>query len=90
MENKEIYYTQLERFEIINEFDGTKFNNVGDNDILVDSSGNFNSLVLFKPRIKFNFFKSIDFVKIPWSYVRKIGRETLIIDYDFDEEKELK
>lgn len=88
MENKEIYYSELQHFEIINEFDGTKYNNIGDNDILINENGEFSALVIFKPRVKFSLFKSMDILSIPWHNVRKIGKETLILDYDFDEEKE--
>ena len=40
------FYSEMERYEIINVNDGNKYNCLGNNDIIVDSSGNLKILIL--------------------------------------------
>ncbi len=81
MENNEILYSSLERFEIININDGEKYNLLKDNDIIVDEEGKFRLLILPVNSSAISFFSSKDeYIEIPWQNVKKIGTRTIIID----------
>lgn len=60
---------------------------LGNNDIIVDSSGNLKILILSENKSKFSIFGKSEFIEVPWEYVKKIGAKTIIIDV---EEKSLK
>ncbi len=81
------FYSEMERYEIINVNDGNKYNCLGNNDIIVDSSGNLKILILSESKPKFAIFGKNEFIEVPWEYVKKIGAKTIIIDV---EEKSLK
>ncbi|WP_368487636.1 YlmC/YmxH family sporulation protein [Clostridium sp. BJN0013] len=81
------FYSEMERYEIINVNDGNKFNFLGNNDIIVDSEGVLKMLILNDGRSRFSIFGKGEFIEVPWEYVKKIGTKTIIIDVD---EKSLK
>ncbi|MCI1943928.1 YlmC/YmxH family sporulation protein [Clostridium luticellarii] len=81
------YYSEMERYEIINVNDGNRYNYLGNNDIIVNSAGNLEILVLSDNKTKFSIFGKNEFIEVPWEYVKKIGAKTIIIDV---EEKNLK
>lgn len=79
------YYSEIEKYEIININDGDKFNSLGSNDIIVDENGNFKLLILSTNKSHFSFLGKNQFIEIPWEYVKKIGARTIIIDADESE-----
>ncbi|BAH06385.1 YlmC/YmxH family sporulation protein [Clostridium kluyveri] len=81
------FYSDMERYEIINVNDGNKFNFLGNNDIIVDSEGILKMLILNDGKSRFSIFGKSEFIEVPWEYVKKIGTKTIIIDVD---EKSLK
>lgn len=81
------FYSEMERYEIINVNDGNKFNFLGNNDIIMDSEGNLKMLILSDGKSRFSLFGKSEFIEVPWEYVKKIGTKTIIIDVD---EKSLK
>ncbi|WML35077.1 YlmC/YmxH family sporulation protein [Clostridium sp. OS1-26] len=81
------FYSEMERYEIINVNDGDRFNCLGNNDIIIDEEGNLKLLVLNDNKSKFGLFSKNEFLEVPWEYVKKIGAKTIIIDA---EEKVLK
>ena len=76
------YYNDLEKYEIININDGEKFNCLGNNDIIIDETGNLKLLVLNDSRAKPSFFSKAEYIEVPWDCVKKIGSKTIIIDTD--------
>lgn len=76
------FYSDLEKYEIININDGEKYNFLGSNDIVIDDDGNFKLLVVNNNQSKFNFFGNTEFLEIPWEYIKKIGAKTIIVDID--------
>jgi len=74
------FYSDLERYEIININDGEKYNFLGSNDIVIDDDGNFKLLVVNNNQSKFSFFGNTEFLEIPWEYIKKIGAKTIIVD----------
>lgn len=80
-------YSEMEKYEIINVFDGEKYNYLYNNDIVIDENGNLKCLILTLNKSKFLFFGDDEFIEVPWECVKKIGSKTIIIDAD---EKELK
>ncbi|MBA5850450.1 YlmC/YmxH family sporulation protein [Clostridium sp. cel8] len=81
------FYSEVERYEIINVNDGERFNSLGNNDIIIDDDGNLKILLLNSSKSKFSLFGKSEFIEVPWNYVKKIGAKTIIIDA---EEKNLK
>ncbi len=84
------YYTQMERYEIININDGEKYNNLSSNDIVVDEEGYLRLLILSGAKNKFALWGNNDFIEVPWEYVKKIGTRTIIIDFEEQEMKKTK
>ncbi|MFA9398454.1 MAG: YlmC/YmxH family sporulation protein [Clostridiaceae bacterium] len=82
MKDNLINYKELQHYDIINVFDGFKYNKIGDNDILIDESGGFKYLILINNKPGFNLFKKNSYIEVPWNNVDKIGRGTVVIDFD--------
>lgn len=76
------YYSEMERFEIINVNDGNKFSALGSNDVVIDEDGNLKMLILGSSSSKLSLFAKEEFTEIPWEYIKKIGAKTVIIDVD--------
>lgn len=74
------FYSEMERYEIINVNDGDRFNCLGNNDVIIDESGNLKMLILNNNKSKIGLFSRNEFVEVPWEYVKKIGSRTIIID----------
>lgn len=78
------YFSELEKFEIININDGEKYNYLSNNDLVIDDEGNFKLLIINNNQSKFSFFSNSEFLEIPWQYVKKIGVRTIIVDIEDD------
>jgi YlmC/YmxH family sporulation protein len=74
------YYSEMERYEIININDGEKYNYLSNNDIVIDEDGNLVLLILNDTKSKFSFFGGNEFMEVPWEYIKKIGSKTIILD----------
>lgn len=74
------YYSEMERYEIININDGEKYNSLSSNDVVIDDEGRLKFLILNDTKSKFSFFGSSEFIEVPWEYIKKIGSRTIIID----------
>jgi YlmC/YmxH family sporulation protein len=81
------YFSDIEKYEIINYDSGDKYNSLGNNDIIIDDNGYFKFLILNENKTKFSLFGKTDFLEIPWEYVKKIGTKTIIIDINENEFK---
>ncbi|HBM81229.1 MAG: YlmC/YmxH family sporulation protein [Clostridiales bacterium] len=69
--------------EIINLYDGEKLGIVADVDLLIDeATGNIQALLIPEQRGSFSLFANKGHVEVPWSAIRKIGQDTLIVDID--------
>lgn len=76
------YYSEMEKYEIININDGEKYNYLSNNDVVVDENGNLKLLILNDNKSRFSLFGGNDFIEVPWDYIKKIGSRTIIIDAD--------
>ena len=74
------YYSEMERYEIININDGEKYNYLSNNDIIIDEEGNLKFLILNDTKTRFSLFGGSEFIEVPWEYIKKIGSRTIIID----------
>jgi YlmC/YmxH family sporulation protein len=74
------YYSEMERYEIININDGEKYSYLSNNDIVVDDEGNLRFLILNDAKSRFSLFGGSEFIEVPWEYIKKIGSRTIIID----------
>ncbi|WP_027634232.1 YlmC/YmxH family sporulation protein [Clostridium hydrogeniformans] len=82
MSDKLKYFSELERYEIININDGEKYNYLSNNDVVIDDDGNFKLLIINNNQSKFSFFNNNEFLEISWEYVKKIGAKTIILDVE--------
>jgi len=74
------YYSEMERYEIININDGEKYNYLSNNDIVISDDGNMKFLILNDTKSRFSFFGGNEFIEVPWDFIKKIGSRTIIID----------
>ncbi|SKA76555.1 sporulation protein, YlmC/YmxH family [Clostridium sp. USBA 49] len=74
------YYSEMEKYEIININDGEKYSYLGNNDIVVDEEGNLKFLILNSQKTRFSLFGGNEFIEVPWEYIKKIGSRTIILD----------
>jgi YlmC/YmxH family sporulation protein len=74
------YYSEMERYEIININDGEKYNYLSNNDIVISDDGNLKFLILNDTKSRFSFFGGNEFIEVPWDFIKKIGSRTIIID----------
>mgnify|MGYP001014082511 CR=1 FL=1 len=69
--------------EIINIFDGVRLGTIGDSDLVIDSeNGEVASIVLPQRSSFINLWLDKQEIVIPWSSVKKIGSEVIIVDLD--------
>lgn len=69
--------------EIINIFDGVRLGTIGESDMIIDpESGEIISILLPQRPGLFNFWLDKQEMKIPWSSVKKIGSEVIVVDLD--------
>ncbi|MCM8710636.1 YlmC/YmxH family sporulation protein [Clostridium sp. SYSU_GA19001] len=74
------YYSEMERYEIININDGEKYNYLSNNDIVIDEQGNLKFLILNNTKTRFSLFGGNEFIEVPWECIKKIGSRTIILD----------
>ncbi|WP_142415257.1 YlmC/YmxH family sporulation protein [Hathewaya massiliensis] len=81
------FFSEMERYEIININDGDKYSFLGNNDVAIDEHGNLKLLLLNDSKSSFSLFSKSDFFEVPWECVKKIGSRTIIIDMEREENK---
>lgn len=75
--------SELAGKEIINIFDGVRLGTIGDSDLVIDpENGEVASIVLPQRSGFLNFWLERREMVIPWSTVKKIGDEVVIVDLD--------
>ena len=69
--------------ELVNLNDGERLGILGDSDIVIDDkTGKIISLLIPDKKIQFKFFGDREEIEIPWSCIRKIGNDMIIIELD--------
>lgn len=69
--------------EIVNLYDGVRLGTLGDSDLVIDgTSGRVESIVLPGRGSIVSLFGDRQQLTIPWSAVRKIGNEVIIVDLE--------
>lgn len=69
--------------EIINIFDGVRLGTIGDSDMVIDpENGEVVSIVLPRRSNFLSFWIDRQEIEIPWSSVKKVGNEVVIVDLD--------
>ena len=69
--------------EIINIFDGVRLGTIGDSDMIIDpESGEVVSIILPGRSNFLNLWIDRQEIEIPWSSVKKVGSEVIIVDLD--------
>lgn len=83
MKDKNKFYSDIQRYEIINLNDGETYGTLANHDLVIDEYGNVKYLSLNDIKAGGLFFKSSkNSTHVPWESVRKIGSKTIIIDID--------
>lgn len=73
--------SEISKYELININDGERYNNLQNNDLVIDDNGNLRYLVINLGRSKISLFNTTaEFLEIPWECVKKIGAKTIILD----------
>jgi YlmC/YmxH family sporulation protein len=76
-------FSDLVGKEIINIFDGVRLGTIGDSDMIIDpDSGEVVSIILPGRSNFINLWIDRQEMEIPWSSVKKIGSEVIIVDLD--------
>lgn len=69
--------------EIINIYDGARLGTIGDSDLLVDEkTGLIASIILPYRNRLLGWFKEKGHLEIPWSSVKRIGDEFIIVELE--------
>ncbi len=69
--------------EVINIYDGVRLGTIGDSDMIIDTeSGEVVSIILPGRSNLLNLWIDRHEVEIPWSSVKKVGSELIIVDLD--------
>lgn len=76
------FYSEMEKYEIININDGDKYGYLANNDVVIDETGKLKLLIINDNKSKFSILSKSEFIEIPWECVKKIGSRTIIIDVD--------
>ena len=72
--------------EIVNVNDGGRLGVIADSDLVIDEqSGKILSLLVPDKKNQFALFASKSEIEIPWSSIRKIGNDMIIIDMNENE-----
>lgn len=74
---------QLGGKEIVNLNNGERLGNIAEADIVVEKrTGKIKSLLVPDGRVQFRLFSERSEIEIPWSSIRKIGNDMIIIELD--------
>lgn len=72
--------SRLARKEIINLYDGARLGYVGESDLLIDEqSGQIKAIIITPRGLPLRFGRGRELI-IPWVAVKRVGKETMIID----------
>lgn len=85
MEENTKYYSEMERFEIININDGEKYNYLMNNDVIIDDEGYLRFLIIDNNSSRFRLFGGNEFLELSWEFIKKIGSSTIIVDVEENE-----
>lgn len=76
-------FSELAGKDVINIFDGVRLGTIGDSDLVIDSeSGEIESIVLPQRASFMGLWADRPELVIPWSAVKKVGSELIIVDLD--------
>ena len=90
MKEKNRFYSDIQRYEIINVNDGEKYGCLYNHDLIIDKYGNFKCLIIKDRKSSGFFLKNVrNILQVPWNYIKKIGTKTIIIDIDDIENKNI-
>ena len=88
MKEKNKFYSDIQKYEIININDGEKYGCLFNHDLVIDEYGNFKYLIINDRKNNVIFFRNTrNSFKVAWNFIKKIGTKTIIIDIDDINEK---
>lgn len=78
-----MHLNELGGKEIVNLNDGGRLGIIADSDIIIDEkTGKIISLLIPDRRIQFKLFGEREEIEIPWSSIRKIGNDMIIVELE--------
>ncbi len=76
-------FSELGGKEILNLTDGCRLGILAESDLLIDEkTGKIKALLVPDMKSHFSIFADRDFLEIPWSCVKKIGNDMIIIELE--------
>ncbi|NEZ46096.1 YlmC/YmxH family sporulation protein [Clostridium niameyense] len=90
MEENMKYFSDMEKYEIINVNDGDKYGFLESNDVVIDEDGYLKYLLLNNSSKNFGLFSKSSFIEVSWDFVKKIGSRTIILDADGKDLKKIR
>ena len=88
MKEKNKFYSDIQKYEIININDGEKYGCLFNHDLVIDEYGNFKYLIINDRKNNGIFLRNTrNSFKVAWNFIKKIGTKTIIIDIDDINEK---
>ncbi len=74
--------------EIVNLCDGSRLGIIAESDLLInEKTGKIESLLIPKSKNLFTLFSNEYLTQIPWTDIKKIGSDMIIIELDSDNKK---
>ena len=74
--------------EIVNLCDGSRLGIIADSDLLInEKTGKIESLLIPRSRSFFSLFSNDYLTEIPWTNIKKIGNDMIIIELENDNKK---
>lgn len=69
--------------EIVNLNDGARLGILGDCDLLInEKSGKIRAILVPDYKSQFSIFYDRDFLEVPWSCIKKIGNDMVIVELE--------
>lgn len=73
-------FSELGNKEIVNLNNGERLGLISSTDLLIDEDGYIKALLVPDKRVQFNIFKEGKDMEIPWSLIKKIGNDMIIVE----------
>jgi YlmC/YmxH family sporulation protein len=75
--------SELNGKEIVNLQNGIRMGKIGDTDLIVnEQTGLIEYLIIPNSKAQFSFFRDRGYIEVPWSSIKKIGSDLIIIDLE--------
>jgi len=74
--------SEIQSKDVINTLDGKKIGNIID--IIIDESGNMESLIVERSKFLISMFSSSGEIDIKWNQIKKIGEDVILVSINIE------